>query len=644
MKKLSLMRVSLLLNSKFKRLKRLLLHVVLLGLALLLLQTSLTAAPSVKCPLAPPDTSSPQATLSSLVENVNRAHQLLMDSYDQYQQEGGLFPSTSVRQQFEQASILFQRAKGTLNLSEIPLRLKQNKGTEGTLRLKEVLDRIEVPTYAEIPDAEAVAADRKLSRWRIPDTEIHIVRVESGPRAGEFLFSPETVARLGEFYQRVKELPYKPGATEGFYQLYISTPGSLIPSKINILFQNFPSWLHALYWGQTLWQWIALGISLLIAFWIPYRTFRRTQSRVAALESPQRDWQRLMPPIIAIASLAALSYFLDQWVNLTGGVLLILLITLKILLWFMVGLAIFLLGNALAETIIASPRINPRDLDAGAIRLVFRLLSLTLGIIVVIVGIERVGISLIPIVAGLGIGGLAIALAGQRTIENLIGGMVLFIDRPVRVGNFCRFGEKIGTVEEIGLFSTRIRGLDRTVPNADFSRKELTNFSRRDCMLLRTTIGLRYETTSEQLRFVLAKLRSMLLAHPKLTEDPARVRFVKYGDYSQDVEIFVYADTSDWNEFLGIQEDVLLRVRDIVEAAGTGFAVPSQTAYLSRDRVLDPERSQAAEAQVQAWRSKGILPFPEFPSEQREQLRDTLDFPPFGSPNARPDSGKGNDG
>ena len=622
-------------------------QIVLWGLALLLLQTSLTAAPLVKHPLAPPDTSSPQATLSSFVENVNRAHQLLMDSYDQFQQEGGLFPSTSVRQQSKQAEILFQRAKDTLNLSEIPSRLKKSTAIEGTLLLKEILDRIEVPPYAEIPDAEAVAADGELSRWRIPDTKIHIVRVEEEPRAGEFLFSPETVTRLGEFYHSVKDFPYKPGATEGFYQFYISTPGSLIPSKINIWFQNLPSWLHALYWGQTLWQWIALGISLLIAFWIPYRTFRWNLSRVAALESSQRDWQRLLSTIIVIASWITLGYFLDEWVNITGNVLLIVITTLGIIWWMMVTLTIFLFGNALAETIIASPKISPESLDASAIRLAFRLLSLTIGIIVLIVGTERVGISLVPVVAGLGIGGLAIALAGQRTVENLIGGIILFIDRPVRMGDFCRFGKKIGTVEEIGLLSTRIRGIDRivtSVPNADFSRRELENFAKRDRMLLLTTIGLCYETTSEQLRFVLAKLRSMLLAHPKLTEDPARVRFVKYGDYSKDVEIFVYADTSDWNEFLGIQEDVLLRVEDIVEAAGTGFAFPSQTAYLSRDSGVDPERSRAAEAEVEAWRSKGVLPFPEFPPEQREQLCDTLDFPPEGSPNAHPTSDQENNG
>ena len=632
---------------KLTRLKGRTLQIVLLGLALLVLQTSLTAAPLVKKPLAPPDTSSPQATLRSLVENANRGYQLYMESIDQYLKDPGLFPSIEVSEQAKQAEILLYRAKDCLNLSEIPPRLKRDKGLEGTLLLKEVLDRIEVPPYSEIPDAEAVAADSELSRWRIPDTKIDIVKVESGPRAGEFLFSTETVARLEEFYQKVEKLPYKPGAKEGFYQFYLSTPGRLdllLPLK---LLQGRPSWLDAVYWDQTLWQWIGLGISLLIAFWIPYRSFRWNWRRVAALDPPQRTWSILLPPIIALASVAAVSYFLDEWLNITGDVLLNLLTTLEIILWMLVALTTFLLGNAMAETIIASPRINPQGLNASLLRMVFRLLSLTIGTTILILGIERVGIFLIPILAGLGIGGLALALAARPTLENIIAGLILLADRPVTVGEYCRFGDQEGTILEVGLRSTRILALNGDIvsmPNSKFSELELVNKTRREHILLRQTVGLRYETTSEQLRFVLAKLRKMILAHPKLLEEGARVRFVKYGDYSLDVQISVYVDTGKLLEFLGIQEDVLLRVKDIVEAAGTGFAFPSQTTYISRDSGLDRERGSAAEVQVQAWRSKGVFPFPEVPSEQREQLRDTQDFPPFGSPNGPPASGKGNNG
>ncbi len=602
--------VSHLIN-KLTQFKRWALQIVLLGLALLLWQTSLMAAPLVQQPLAPPDTSSPQATMRSFVENVNESYRILMTADDQYLKEPGPFPSTSVKEQVKQAEIFFERAERCLNLSKIPPRLKQDLGMEGTLMLKAIFDRIEVPPYEQIPDAEAVAADEEFSKWTLPNTEINIAKVEEEPRAGEFLFSTETVARLGEYYRKVKTLPYKPDAKGGFYQFYISTPGRLFPLK---WVEGLPSWLNAVYWGQTLWQWISLGISLLIAFWIPYKSFRWNWRRVPTLEPPQRTWEILLPPLIAIASLASVSYLLDEGINITGQVLVIVLIILRTSFWMMLSLTIFLFGNAIAETIIASPRINPKGLDASAIRTVSHLLSLTVGTTVLILGIERVGISLIPILAGLGIGGLALALAAKPTLENIIAGLILFADRPVKVGEDCCFGEQEGRVLEIGLRSTRILGLNGDIislPNSQFSELKLANQSRRERILLRQTVGLRYETTSEQLRFVLAKLREMILAHPKLLEERAQVRFVKYGDYSLDVEIFVYVDTGDWFEFRGIQENVLLRVKDIIEAAGTDFAFPSQTTYLSQDSGING-----------------------FFDEQREQLRDTLDFPPKGSPNS----------
>ncbi len=626
---LGLTRIKHLLKSKLTR------QLVLLGLALLIIQNSLTAAPLVKSPLAPPDTSSPQATLRSFIENVNQSHRILMAAYEEYLEESGPFPSQAIREQAKQAKFFFRRAELCLNLSEIPPSLKGDAEIEGTLLLKEVLDRIEIPPYAKIPDAEVVATNDNFARWTLPHTEIDIVKVDKGSQAGEFLFSPETVARLEEFYEKVKNLPYKPGATEGFYQFYISSPGMLLPLKS---LQSLPSWLRAVYWDQTLWQWIGLGICLSISFWIPYTSFRCNWGRVAALEPPQRTWEMLLGPLITIASLTAVGYFIDDWINITGRVLLIVLTTYEIIFWMMVALAIFLLSNALAETIIASPTIDPDGLNASGIRTISRLLGLSIGTTVLIVGIERVGISLVPILAGLGIGGLALALAARGTLENIIAGLTLLLDRPVTAGEYCRFQDREGTILEIGLRSTRIlaqNGDILSMPNSKFSELELANKSRRKRILLRQTIGLRYDTTSEQLRFVLAKLRATILAHPKLLEELARVRFVKYGDYSLDLEMYVYADTGNLVEFLAIQEDVLLRMKDIVEEAGTDFAFPSQTTYLSQDSGLNPERSRAAEAQVRAWRSKGKLPFPDFSSKEYEELRDTLDFPPKGSPNER---------
>jgi MscS family membrane protein len=247
------------------------------------------------------------------------------------------------------------------------------------------------------------------------------------------------------------------------------------------------------------------------------------------------------------------------------------------------------------------------------------------------------GVNITAAVAGLGVGGIAIALAAQKSLENLFGGVSLFADQPVRVGDFFRYGDQVGTVEEIGLRSTRVRTLDRTVvtiPNADFSNLRLENFARRDQMRLWTMIGVRYETTPDQLRYLLARLREILLAHPRVTDDPARVRLVGFGAYSLDMEVFAYVDTSDWNEFLGIREDLYLRFMGAVKEAGTGFAFPSSTTYVGRDDGLSGEAARRAEERVAVWREKGELPFPNFPDEVRREVWNSLDWPPPGSPGA----------
>jgi MscS family membrane protein len=266
-------------------------------------------------------------------------------------------------------------------------------------------------------------------------------------------------------------------------------------------------------------------------------------------------------------------------------------------------------------------------------------------IIVAILGLltvlDVVGVNVTALVAGLGVGGIAVALAAQKTVENLFGGLTLIADQPVKVGDFCRFGEQVGTVERIGLRSTRVRTLDRTVvsiPNAEFANLKLENFADRDRIWLKVNLGLRYETTPDQLRHVLVHLRELLYAHPRIDPDPARVRFVGFGANSLDLEVYAYVRTRDYDEFLAVREDLYLRMMDVVAASGTAFAFPSQTVYRG-DQGLDAERAGRAEAEIQRWREEGTLPLPEFPADRVAGLRDSLDYPPKGSAQARPGSG-----
>jgi MscS family membrane protein len=144
-------------------------------------------------------------------------------------------------------------------------------------------------------------------------------------------------------------------------------------------------------------------------------------------------------------------------------------------------------------------------------------------------------------------------------------------------------------------------------------------------------LGLRYETTPDQLRWVLARLRGLLLAHPMVDEDPARVRLKAFGASSLDVEIFAYVATRDWSEFLAVQEDVLLRTMEVLAQAGTGLAFPSQTLYVTRDGGIDAQRGTEAASEIGRWREQGNLPFPDFDPGERGELMNTLPWPPAGS-------------
>ena len=195
-------------------------------------------------------------------------------------------------------------------------------------------------------------------------------------------------------------------------------------------------------------------------------------------------------------------------------------------------------------------------------------------------------VNLTAALAGLGVGGIAVALAAQKTLENVIAGVSVIADQAVRVGDFLNLGDIQGTVEEVGLRSTRIRTLDRTLvtlPNAQIANMRLETLSVRDKFWFHPLVSLRYETTSAQLSSVVSGVRSLLLEHRRLDKESVRVRFLRLGASSLDVDIFAYVFARDWSDFLEIQEGLLMGIMDIVQKAGTGIAIPSQTLYLAAD-------------------------------------------------------------
>ena len=604
---------------------------------LLLLFPLTTSAETRPFPLEPADTLSPRSTLNNLVDNVTQAHRLFQQAYREHAESSGLSRSDAVRDYEARIMFHLNRAVGSLDVSDIPRATRPFVTVEAVLQIKEVLDRVPRSAFDALPDQLALA-DTGATRWRLPHTGMSIVKISEGPRKGEFLFDRDTVARAEAMYQAVQHLPYVNRDTPDLLRTFVSTPGRLLPPKWLLWVEDLPDWMQTFHFGKALWQWIALVLTLLLAILVPVLVSRWLRRFAAPGNDLLRALRRLMVPLSALLALWCAEYFLVWQINFSGQSLVIVLKSLLVPITLVGAYVSYLLVLLAVEGLISSPRIDTASLDANMLRMIAGLVGGSLGLGVVFYGANDLGVPLVPLVASLGVGGLAVALAARPTIENLIGGIILYIDRPVSVGDFCSFGDHMGTVEAIGMRSIQLRARDRTVitvPNASFADMEIINWARCDMMQIITTIGVRYETRPDQVRHLLARLREMCLAHPKIHNDTARVRFSGYGDSSQDITIRVYALTRDWNEYFAIQEDVLLRLADIVEESGTGFAFPSQTLYLGRDDGIDGERSDAVMATVEEWRATGQLPFPNMARDKREALIDTLDYPPRGSPDSR---------
>jgi MscS family membrane protein len=245
--------------------------------------------------------------------------------------------------------------------------------------------------------------------------------------------------------------------------------------------------------------------------------------------------------------------------------------------------ATFWLSSVIIDTIVRHLRTHlnakQRGFSYSVLPLSGRIAKILVFVLILAALLTAWGYNTSTFLAGLGIGGVALALASQNTLQNLFGSVAVISDRPVSVGDFCKFGGSMGTVEDIGLRSTRIRTLDRTlvtVPNGSFSTMTLENFDRRDKTLFHVTLNLRRDTTPAQMRSLLEAITKLLKDNPKFETGVMPVRFVGIGTYSLDIEIFIYVLTLDGDEFNKIQQDLFLSILDAVESAGTALAVPTQ--------------------------------------------------------------------
>jgi MscS family membrane protein len=498
---------------------------------------------------------------------------------------------------------------------------RQSQGADLAMKLKVLMDRAFVGKLSHIsnspegnpdngiPDQQTVGVFSLPGESADSDVPVILVRVNDPTVGKTWLFSSTTLSRVPELYETIEE-----------HQVESKLPQSLVKNTFG---------------GMPLWQWLALLIAIPVAVivgWgivlflaIPRRLYLKFKKR-----PDLHSYRRVSMPLLLvfsafahriIASRLGLPLLSRFYYHRTVGVL-----TCIGFFWLLLRIAAVTMQRLRAHAVAIG------RLGTGTLMLLGqRLLSAFLVIVGALAILAIVGFDLTTVLAGLGIGGIAIAFAAQKTLENLFGGISVLADEVIRVGDYCRFGDKTGTVEDISLRSTRVRTDARTqlsIPNGTLATMSIENYSRRDKIFFNPVLAIRCETTGDQLRYLLAEIRRLLYQHPKIEPQTAAIRFANVDPSALRLEITAYVLTQDSSEFAAIREDLLLRISEIVGRSGTAFAFPSQTLYLGRDLGVDREKAAAAEKQVQEWRAQHQLPFPDFTPADKASFRGSIPYPP----------------
>ncbi len=549
------------------------LRAILLGL-MLCLATALPAAAQAPgaesaSTLAPLDRSSPSATMRSFATEAER----LERAFVAYRED----------KTFPRLAVLFngaERLSGLFDLREIPPATRAKAGRESVGYLKDILMRLPDPSLADIPGAPGWTNDLP-DRWTIPGTEISIARATTGPQVGAYLFTADTVARLAEFHARIiGQPPLRPSVFDSWRAEATRLTGPLFPAAL-------PAPLLVPVLGTPVWKLLfallaLAGILGLVRLW--HRLTRGAVHRAAPVL--RLLWRMTTPALLAALVLAFQAFNLFQ-LNLTGAAAAAETSVALVLLYAAAAWLAWLGCFLIVEAIIASPSVPDDSYDAHLLRLAARVLSLIAAGLVIAYGANDLGAPALGLVASLGVGGIAVALAAQSTIENLFGGVSIFADRPFRVGDSIKYGSGSGKVLSIGPRSCRIRGDDgtvTTVTNGELAKMAVTNVSMRDKCLFSHRLALDTANNATKLRDLLGSVRTVLQSHARVETAPGwpRVHLTSLSSDGIGLEISAHLLTTSTPEFLLAQQELILEILAELERAGIVLATPSGMAPAPR--------------------------------------------------------------
>ena len=449
------------------------------------------------------------------------------------------------------------------------LALPEGRRVEGPVlaeRLKAVLDQHVWFDLEQVSPASGGEAADDLSQGvekvgEVPvadgDTQsVYMVRRsdEAGPY---WAFSPNTVGRIDEWYDRLGDRWIRESLPEAL----------LLPGPFGIVLR---------------WQWLALPLLLLGAWALGRLLGGLTKAFLGRLFArTENAWddrllRRIGPPLTVAWGLAVFSAGLSS-LSLTAKAEGLFREAVSAGAIIVVIWALWRSIDVFEAILVASPWGAASPSARNLLHIASNLSKGVVAAVGILLVLSAFGYPVTTLLAGLGIGGLAFAFGAQKTVENLFGSISLAVDQPFRVGDFVRVEDFVGTVEEIGIRSTRFRTLDRTlisIPNGNLSDQRLESLAARDRMRLATTIGVEYSTTHEQMQQVLGGFERVLREHPKIWPDAMVVRFKEFGASSLDIEIMAWFAVPTWADFQLCRQEVLLGFMKVVEDAGTELRLP----------------------------------------------------------------------
>ena len=434
------------------------------------------------------------------------------------------------------------------------------------------------------PDQEQIGGMRGLSE----DFAILLVRADDEQGRKLWYISRKTLDRVPGVFESLQ-----------FPVIERSIPQTLITNR---------------FMAMPLWQWVALLLFAPVAMFLAravtflVQAFLRYRAKRHGLTLGPR--QPFLRPDPITLSLAILIHF--RFVSYIGTSILYRLYYRRIVL--------ILLAAAFYWIVISVTRVISRRVGASLgnrglyaersiVSLVRRFVEVVVFLFVGLTVLKTLGVDVSTALAGVGIGGLALGLGAQKTFENVFGGVSILFDKVIVVGDTCKINNQVGTVEDIGLRSTRLRTPERTVlsiPNGILSTSTIENLRFRDKFLCQQVIRLRYDLSPDHVRYVLGEIRELLRENPKVEDSSSRVRFLRFAEYALEIEIYAYILEPEYNAYLATQEALLLQVMDTLEKAGAVLALPTQTTLVTKDSWVDPEKSKAARAAIEKIRDPGV--------------------------------------